>query len=84
MNSIEDKLISNYNNAEFPFEVLEGIRSQGVNGFHIKDFGGPGLTTLEIGAVLYEMAKIDCSIPSFMIIHSVIGVAVIDELGSEE
>jgi alkylation response protein AidB-like acyl-CoA dehydrogenase len=78
MSSIEDKLIPYYNNGEFPFEVLEGIKTLGVNGFHIKDFGGPGLSTIEVGAVLYEMAKVDCSIPSFMIIHSVIGMAVID------
>jgi alkylation response protein AidB-like acyl-CoA dehydrogenase len=84
MNSIEDKLIPYVNKTEFPFEILEGIRALGVNGFHIKDFGGPGLNTMEVGAVLYEMAKVDCSVSSFMTIHNSIGMAVIDYLGNEE
>lgn len=84
MNSIETKLVEYVNKAEFPFEILEGIRALGVNGFHIKDFGGPGINTMEVGAVIYEMAKVDCSISSFMTIHNSIGMAVIDYLGSEE
>ena len=84
MNLIETKLVEYVNKAEFPFEILEGIRALGVNGFHIKDFGGPGLNTMEVGAVIYEMAKVDCSISSFMTIHNSIGMAVIDYLGSEE
>ncbi len=84
MNSIEDKLVDYVNKTEFPFEILDGIHKLGVNGFHIKEFGGPGLNTMEVGAVLFEMAKVDASVSSFMTIHNSIGMAVIDYLGNEE
>ncbi len=84
MESIEQSLVEYHNKTEFPFEILEGIRKLGVNGFHIKEFGGPGLNSMEVGAVIYEMAKIDASVYSFMTVHNSIGMAVIDYLGSEE
>lgn len=56
----------------------------GVNGYHIKDFGGAGLSNLEVGAVLYEMAKVDASIFTFLTVHNSIGMAAVDLLGNEE
>jgi hypothetical protein len=50
----------------------------------LKDFGGPGLSTVETGAMIYEMAKIDNSITTFLVAHNSIGMAVVDILGSEE
>jgi alkylation response protein AidB-like acyl-CoA dehydrogenase len=84
MESIESKLVEYTNKTEFPFEILDGIRKLGVNGFHIKDFGGPGLNTMEVGAIIFEMAKIDASVYSFMTVQNSIGMAVIDYLGNEE
>jgi alkylation response protein AidB-like acyl-CoA dehydrogenase len=84
MTSIESKLIQYQNTTEFPFELVDGIRQLGVNGFHIKEFGGPGLNTMEVGAIIYEMAKIDASIYTFLTVHNSIGMAVVDYLGSEE
>lgn len=55
-----------------------------INGFHIKDFGGPGLAPLDVAAACYELAKVDCSVGTFVIVHNSIGMAVIDYLGSEE
>jgi len=34
--------------------------------------------------MIYEIAKRDCSIASFMIVHNGIGMAVIDSLGNDE
>ncbi len=81
---VEPKLVEYNNKTEFPFELMDEIKSLGVNGFHIKDFGGPGLNTMEVGAVIYELAKIDSSIYTFLTVHNSIGMAVIDYLGSEE
>lgn len=50
----------------------------------MKDFGGPGFTNVEAWSMLYEMAKIDNSIATFMIAHNMLGLLVIDHLGSEE
>lgn len=80
----EPMLIEYTNRAEFPFELVEDIKKLGINGFHIKDFGGPGLNTMEVGAVIFEVAKVDSSIYSFLTVHNSIGMAVIDYLGNEE
>lgn len=52
-----------------------------MNGCTIKDFGGPGFTNLETGAIAFEMAKVDGSISTFFLVHNAIGTAVIDALG---
>ncbi len=84
MSSIEAKLVDYQNKTEFPFEIIDGLRNLGVNGFHIKEFGGPGLNTMEVGAIIYELAKVDASIYTFLTVHNSIGMAVVDYLGSEE
>ena len=50
----------------------------------IKDYGGPGFTNLEAGAIIYEIAKKDASVASFITVHNSIGTAVINALGDEE
>jgi alkylation response protein AidB-like acyl-CoA dehydrogenase len=45
---------------------------------NIKDFGGPGLTQLEAGAVVLEIAKRDVSISTFFLVHNGIGMEVIN------
>ena len=81
---VEPKLVEYTNKTEFPFELMDEIKKLGVNGFHIKDFGGPGLNTMEVGAVIFELAKVDSSMYTFLTVHNSIGMAVIDYLGSEE
>lgn len=60
------------------------MKDLGINGFNIKDFGGPGLTNMEGAAVVYELARVDASIGTFVLVHNSIGMAVVDMLGSEE
>ena len=50
----------------------------------IKDHGGPGFTNLEQGAVIFEIAKYDASVATFILVHNAIGTRVISDLGSEE
>jgi alkylation response protein AidB-like acyl-CoA dehydrogenase len=68
----------------FPTFMLEKIRALGINGLSIKGYGSPGLSTLEAGAVLYELVKRDASMAAFMTVHNSIGMAVVDALGDEE
>jgi len=63
---------------------VEGIKNLGINGFHLKEFGGPGLTNMEAGAITYELAKIDTSIGTFVSVHNSLGIVVVDMLGSDE
>lgn len=50
----------------------------------IKDFGGPGFTNLETGAIIYEICKKDASVGTFILVHSAIGTNVVNLLGDEE
>ena len=78
MEDVEPKLISYINKCEFPFELVPQISALGVNGFHIKDLGGPGLNSMEVGSIMFEMAKVDASIFTFLTVHNSIGMAVVD------
>jgi acyl-CoA oxidase len=42
------------------------------------------LSYLESGAIIFEMAKVDLSLATFLIVHNSIGMSVIDKLGSNE
>ena len=76
-----DDLLPYLNRAEMPMFMIPKIRSLDINGFRIKDHGGPGMSNLECGAIAFELAKYDASISSFYMIHNGIGTAVISELG---
>jgi alkylation response protein AidB-like acyl-CoA dehydrogenase len=84
MEKVQPQLINYINNCEFPHEFIPEILKTGCNGFHIKDFGGPNLSQLGVGAVTYEMNKIDASLATFVGVHNSIGMEVIDILGSDE
>ena len=49
-----------------------------------KDFGGPGLSTIGVGAINFEMAKIDGSVAMSFLVHNCLGIAVVDALGDDE
>ena len=69
---------------EFPAWLPEKFKPLGINGLQIKGYGSPGLSTLEAGAICYEIAKRDGSASTFLLVHNAIGMAVIDALGDEE
>ena len=69
---------------EFPAWLPEKMKPLGINGLQIKGYGSPGLSTLEAGAVCYEIAKRDGSASTFLLVHNAIGMAVIDALGDDE
>ena len=56
----------------------------GITGLEIPEYGGPGLTYLEAGAILFEMAKIDGSIATITVAHNSLGQSVIYAFGDEE
>lgn len=93
------QLIPYYNKAEFPlfplkivkhilkliyFLQADKIREAGFSGLYIKDYGGPGLSTIETGAIAYELTKKDGSIATFVLVHNSLGTATIDKLGNDE
>ena len=68
----------------FPTWLPDKLKPLGLNGMQIKGYGSPGLSTLEAGACIYEIAKRDGSASTFILVHNAIGMAVIDALGDEE
>ena len=69
---------------EFPSWLPDKLKPLGINGLQIKGYGSPGLSTLEAGAICYEMAKRDGGVSTFLLVHNAIGMAVIDALGDDE
>ena len=70
--------------AEFPYELLDGLRELGIIGTFIKGYGCPGLSRREAGIVAREMGRIDGSINTFLGVHSNLAMGSIYMLGSEE
>ena len=57
--------------------VRPKLQELGINGLLIKDYGGPGFTNLEAGAIVFEIAKRDACIGSWIIGHNAIGTAIV-------
>jgi len=84
MTEIYKDLLPYIESTEFPAWLPEKLRTLGINGLQINGYGSPGLTTLEAGAMCYELAKRDGSVATFLLVHNGIGMAVIDALGDDE
>lgn len=42
------------------------------------------MSLFDAGSVLYEIARWDASIATFMIVHNCLGISVVERLGNEE
>ncbi|CDW82667.1 acyl-coenzyme a oxidase peroxisomal-like [Stylonychia lemnae] len=84
MESIEKELHDYINKTEFPFHLVPKIAQLGINGLQMKEFGAPGLTSVETGAILFEMAKVDMSVTTFLMVHNCIGMSVVEFLGDDD
>ena len=79
MSSVDLK--EDINNTTMPFWIVPKIQKLGINGFQISEYGGPGFSNLESGAIYYEMSKVDASVATFVLVHNAIGNNVVDALG---
>ena len=70
--------------SDFPYWLIPEMKKLKINGIEIKDFGGPGFTTCETGAIITEIAKLDLSVSTFFLVHNAIGTSVINILADEE
>ena len=84
MEEIYMDLIPHIDATTFPHFIVDKLRALGINGLQIKGYGSPGLRTVEAGAVIYELAKRDLSVATFMIAHNSIGASVVEALGDDE
>ena len=63
-----------YDATTFPFFIADKIRAIGINGLQIKGYGSSELSTLESGAMCYELAVMDGSVATFFMAHNAIGM----------
>lgn len=69
---------------EFPFELIPGIRDLHIAGTGIQGYGCPGGGSLLAGFIAMEMARVDCSMATFVGVHSGLAMGSIVLCGSEE
>ncbi|KAK4724712.1 hypothetical protein R3W88_027491 [Solanum pinnatisectum] len=69
--------------AEFPFEVIPKLGALHISGGTIKGYGCPGLTVTGSAIALAEVARVDASCCTFILVHSSLAMLTIGLLGSE-
>jgi glutaryl-CoA dehydrogenase len=85
---VQNEVLPNINpyweKAEFPRDIAMKMLDVGIIGGPIYTHGAPGLDFIEMGLVMYELAKGDGSIGTFFGVHSGLAMGSISTLGSQE
>ncbi|KAF5198170.1 Acyl-coa dehydrogenase, partial [Thalictrum thalictroides] len=69
--------------AEFPFHVIPKLADLRVAGGTIKGYGSPGLSVTGSAIAIAEMARVDASCSTFVLVHSSLAMLTIALCGSE-
>ncbi|XVE76567.1 hypothetical protein DITRI_Ditri12bG0183800 [Diplodiscus trichospermus] len=69
--------------AEFPFQILPKLDALRIAGLNTKGHGSPGLSVTTSAITTAEIARVDASCSTFMLVHSV-AMLTIATFGSEE
>ncbi|MFL5660062.1 MAG: acyl-CoA dehydrogenase family protein [Ktedonobacteraceae bacterium] len=69
---------------EFPYQILPGLAALNTVGLPYHGYGCPDKNSLLDGLVMMELARVDCSIATFMGVHSGLAMGSIYLCGSEE
>jgi glutaryl-CoA dehydrogenase len=69
---------------EFPFELLPKFKTLGIAGLPIEGYGCPGKSTMLMGFIMMELARVDASISTFFGVHTGLAMGSIAICGSEE
>lgn len=69
--------------AEFPFEIVPKIGALNIAGGTIKGYGCPGLSVTANALATAELARVDASCSTFILVHSSLAMLTISLCGSE-
>ncbi|CAN8254721.1 unnamed protein product [Cochlearia groenlandica] len=69
--------------AEFPFHIVPKLGAMGVAGGSIKGYGCPGFSITANAIATAEIARVDASCSTFILVHSSLGMLTIALCGSE-
>ncbi|KAH9625455.1 hypothetical protein KSS87_007564 [Heliosperma pusillum] len=70
--------------AEFPFQIIPKLGALRVAGGTIKGYGCPGLSVTANAIATAELARVDASCSTFILVHSSLAMLTIALCGSEE
>lgn len=70
--------------AEFPFQIIPKLGALHVAGATIKGYGCPGLSVTGAAVATAELARVDASCSTFILVHSSLAMLTIALCGSEE
>ncbi|KAJ4979797.1 hypothetical protein NE237_010577 [Protea cynaroides] len=76
-------MTEHWEKAEFPFHVIPKIATMGVAGGNIKGYGCPGLSITGNAIATAEVARVDASCSTFILVHSSLAMLTIALCGSE-
>ncbi|XP_076939094.1 acyl-coenzyme A oxidase 4, peroxisomal-like [Bidens hawaiensis] len=69
--------------AEFPFEIVPKLSALNIAGGTIKGYGCPGLSVTASALATAEIARVDASCSTFILVHSSLAMLTISLCGSE-
>nr|XP_007134786.1 hypothetical protein PHAVU_010G076000g [Phaseolus vulgaris]ESW06780.1 hypothetical protein PHAVU_010G076000g [Phaseolus vulgaris] len=69
--------------AKFPFHVIPKLGALHIAGGTIKDYGCPGLSLIGSAIAIAEVARVDASCSTFILVHSSLAMLTIALCGSE-
>ncbi|CAL5388747.1 unnamed protein product [Camellia sinensis] len=69
--------------AEFPFHVVPKLGALGIAGGTIKGYGCPGLSITASAITVAELARVDASCSTFVLVHSALAMLTIAIAGTE-
>lgn len=70
--------------AEFPFEIVPELAKLKVAGGTAEGYGCPGLSVVGSAIAMAEIARVDASCSTFMMVHTCLAMLTIAMCGSEE
>lgn len=70
--------------AEFPFHIVPKLSALRIAGGTIKGYGCPGFSIIGSAIATAEVARVDASCSTFILVHSSLAMLTIALLGSEE
>jgi len=82
--NVEPVISEYWTREEFPRELIGGLARLGIAGLAYSGYGCPGGGSLLSGMVSMEVARTDCSVATFLGVHSGLAMGSIYLLGSQE
>ena len=67
-------MYDNVENAEMPFWIIPGMVQTGMIGADMpSEYGGKDMSVVDLGASMYQLARVDAGVATFFILHHSLG-----------